>query len=291
MKLIRRGVPLLLIGLALLAGGCATHTTTRAHPDFAAGKRQVRTVALLPADAEQVKLVFTGENERDRDFEQSAGTELRATAHALLVGAGYEVRNTVSDKIEGGDKNAAFEYEQFKEAYNRASRELYKTASVSQAESRGFNVSLGASVNTLAALADADALLFARYRGFSKSGGMVAKDIVAGTLLALATGVMVVAPKAGGAVEVALVDGVTGNVLWSNVARAPGPDATTALRLAMKPLPAKAPDGTAEVAKTAAGDVPAPLPPSAPATTSMAAGTTPRPPASGASAADPPRSQ
>jgi hypothetical protein len=59
------------------------------------------------------------------------------------------------------------------------------------------------------------------YYGFEKSAGMVAKDIAAGVLLALVTGTAPISASQGSQVEVALIDGDTGAVLWVNTRAAP----------------------------------------------------------------------
>lgn len=51
------------------------------------------------------------------------------------------------------------------------------------------------------------------------------KDIIAGALLGLLTGTAVVPAQEGAALEVALIDGTTGDVLWVNRGRNAGPGA------------------------------------------------------------------
>lgn len=248
--------------LAALLAGCST-TTVRSHPEFAAAKRNVRSVALVPADTQIVRLNFTGENERDATAEAAMRSQLADAAENALRTSGYAVTRTLLDRIDKGDKQLGFEYEQLNEAYARVSKDLYRSARVSQAESTSVKAGVGTSVNVLALAADADALLLARYRGYTKSGGMVAKDVIAATLLAVVTGVIAVPAKDGNAVEVALIDGVTGDVLWTNTASAPGAGTGT-LGTALGALPqGSAPVATEETAGTsttvadAAGKAPA----------------------------------
>jgi hypothetical protein len=209
-----------LLASAMLAG-CGAMTTVRSHPDFADSKRIVRTVAVLPSDVESVKLNFTGENEHDLEAEESLRTELDGAVEQTLQNFGYQPRRTLLDTLGKQDKQLSFEFEQFKESYGRASQELYQKARIPESEAKNFKAGVGPAVIVLALAAEADALFFVRYRAYTKSGGMVAKDIIAASLLAAVTGVVAVPAKDSSAVEVALIDGVTGDILWSNIARQP----------------------------------------------------------------------
>lgn len=218
------------------AAGCAM-TPVRQHPDFASGKRKVQVVAILPPDVEYRHLVFTGENERDPQREQAISQDLANSAEALLQARGYSVKTDLLKKLEAGDKQFNFEYEQLKGAYAQASKELYAQPMVQIEESNKFKVGLGSIVNPFAAGCGADALLLARYAGFDKSGGLIAKEVIGSALLAALTGAYYVPAKNGGSIEVALIDGITGEVLWSNSAGGPiGHGAS--LNLALTKLPA-----------------------------------------------------
>lgn len=230
---------------AMLAG-CGTMTTVRSHPDFVAQKRVVRTIALLPADVESVKLNFTGDNERNHEAESQLQTELADATEQTLQNFGYQPSRTLLDAMLKGDKQLSFEFEQLKEAYSRASQELYQKGRIPESEAKSFKAGVGPAVNVLALAAEADALFFVRYRAYSKSGGMVAKDIIAASLLAAVTGVMAVPAKDSSAVEVALIDGATGDILWSNIARQPRAG-TAVLGLAFLGLPQGSAGSTAQL--------------------------------------------
>lgn len=222
-------------------------TTVRQHPDFASGKRQVNVVAILPADAEYRHLVFTGENERDAAREQSIATDIEANMASILGNHGFTPKTDLLEKARAGDKELNFQLEQLKGAYVQVEKELYAQTMVQEEESTRFKVGVGALANPFAASSGADALLLARYQGFDKSEGLIAKEIVASALLAALTGSYVVPAKNGARVELSLIDGTTGDVLWSNTGV--GPTSTYSLLLNAT---AKLPNASKAAAATSA---------------------------------------
>jgi hypothetical protein len=107
---------------------------------------------------------------------------------------------------------------------------------VLEQQSKTFKVGVGPIANLFAVAGGADALVLTRYFGFDKSGGQRAKEVVANVLPAVLTHVAASSPGAGGRVEVGLVDGMSGDVLWTNKFAAPEP-AGTILQRALEALP------------------------------------------------------
>ena len=225
-----------LLAILISAAGC-TMTPVRQHPDFANGKRKVQVVAILPPDVEYRHLVFTGENERDLPREQSISQDLASSLEALLQAKGYSVKTDLLKQLEAGNKQFNFDFEQIKGAYAQASKELYAQPMVQVEASNKFKVGLGSIVNPFAASCGADALLLVHYAGFDKSSGLLTKEIISSALLAALTGAYYVPAHNGGYIELALIDGVTGDVLWSNNSGGPvSPGAS--LDMALTKLPA-----------------------------------------------------
>lgn len=228
MKFIKhRVVPLTVTVLALLIVSGCSMTTTREHPDFAEQKRQVKNVAVLPSDVEFLLLVLTGDNERLPEEEQSAKASLATGLPGLLAERGYQVQNPGAEELQKIVIDASFTIEQAKSAYREVSKQLYERAMVEEVESKKFRVSIGPVGSAVAEALKADAFLFTRYSGFKKSEGLIAKEIVSSAMLGALTGVVVVPAPAGGSMEMALIDGHSGDVLWSN--RGGGPAAPTAI--------------------------------------------------------------
>ena len=80
--------------------------------------------------------------------------------------------------------------------------------------------SLGPGVNRLTSPAKSDYLLLSRYSGTQKSRGQQGKEVITASmraLISLGTQQYRVTPARYGELEVALVDGVSGQVLWSGL--------------------------------------------------------------------------
>lgn len=229
----RGGVVLVVV---TMLSGCGTMTSVRQHPDFVSGKRKINVIAILPVQTEYRHLVFTGENERDPEREKSIATEIESGMVSALQGHGYTAKLDVVEKARSGDKEFNFLLEQFKTAYVQAAKELYARAMVEEGESTQFKVGVGPLANTFAAIAGADALMIANYQGFDKSGGLIAKEVTTSVLLGALTGVYYAPAKSGGRVELSLIDGVSGDILWSNASAGPV-SASNSLTSAMVRLP------------------------------------------------------
>ena len=219
MKQIGRGVIVALVLLATLSG-CAM-TSVRQHPEFASGKRKINVVAILPSEVEYRHLVFTGENERDAELEKSIASSIESGMSSVLQSHGYTAKSEVLDKAKSGDKEFNFQLEQLKGAYVQVAKELYAQPMVQVEKSDKFKVGVGPLANPFANVAGADALILVRYQGFDKSSGLLTKEVVASALLGVLTGSYYVPAKNGGQIELSLIDGVSGEVLWSNTSGGP----------------------------------------------------------------------
>lgn len=216
----------LLAGVALVVvigvvSGCAV-TPIRQHPDFANAARPVQTVAILPPDVEFVRIVFNGDNERLTEKERTIAEELYRGLETALKNKHYTIRPWLAAKEGEENTSVNFDLQQVRVAYNEAAKQLYEKP-VNEEESKSFRVTLGPVVNPIASRMDAEALLYMRFNGFEKSGGQQTKDIVAGALLGVLTGVVPLPKPEGSALEVALIDGATGDVLWANRGGNDGP--------------------------------------------------------------------
>ena len=214
---------LLLSSMIVLLSACASMktTTVRENPDFASAKRSVRTVALLRPEVEVTRIAFTGENDHDTSAEEDIRGKMCTTLQGALEQHGYQVKIQLIDQLNGDNKQLNFDFEQFKTAYTQASKELYAKRNVSEQESANFRVGVGPVANTFAVASGADALLYIHYVGFTKTGGQIAKDIFAAALIGVLTGSAPVPAAQGGSVEVALIDGVSGDILWTNTFAGP----------------------------------------------------------------------
>jgi len=215
--------------------GCA-YTAVRQHKDYHEYVKDVEYIVIAPPAVTVEEVTFTGENNQLTDKKALIQSQLINLAKAKLKERGFKVVDFDIDAEMEKDKDFAFEVNQVEEAFKQTRQELYDGQQVAEEEKAKFNSSLGPVVNTIANRAGADAVLLLHYYGFEKSSGMVAKDIAAGVLLALLTGTVAASTTQGSQVEVALIDGDTGAVLWVNSRAAPtlSADVTS---IAMSELP------------------------------------------------------
>ncbi|MBL4623435.1 MAG: hypothetical protein JKY89_13665 [Immundisolibacteraceae bacterium] len=193
-------------------------------------------MVLFPPDVTFEHMVFNGDNQRMAGKEKSLADSLVNMTPKALADRGYQISPFTFEQAAQEDSEFAFEMEQLRDAYGRASIELYDKAMVKVTESRNFKKSVGTVVNQFCERAEANAMLVTRFYGFDKSGGVMAKEIISAALFAALTGSYPMYPAKGSAVEVALLNCTTGDVLWSN-AKANGTVSADVLKLALDELP------------------------------------------------------
>lgn len=227
-----------IILLLIALSGCAStpYTSVRQHPEFQATRTSFEKVVLFPPDVTFEHMVFNGDNQRVADTEKLLAERLVNMTPKALVDRGYEVSPFTFEQPAQEGSDFAFEMEQLRDAYGRASIDLYDQALIKVTESRNFRKSVGTVVNQFCELADADAMLVTRFYGFDKSGGVMAKEIIAAALFGALTGSVPMYPPKGSAVEVALLNCTSGDVLWSNV-KSDGTGTAAVLKLALDELP------------------------------------------------------
>lgn len=213
----RRGSAALL-ALALLAG-CAPRqqlTSIRRHPDLFARQRGVKSVAVVPPDVTVVEVQFVGDVERQRQGEVALARDLADDVTAKLRAKGYEVKPAVLAETDLGDDDALrLRLAKLDQAGRQMSFKLWRKGALPPAEAESARASVGPQVNPFAERAGADALVLVRMEAAVKSSGQQYADIFVGVLYA-AGGVYYNAPEAGAILNVLLVDGISGEVLWAN---------------------------------------------------------------------------
>ena len=195
-----------------------TTTTTREHEDLESHLLKVERVVIAPPEVAIELVKVSGDNERIASLENSIRQGILNLARRDLRLAGYEVVEFDFTKAIREDEDFAFTITQFKDAFDMARQELRAGRPLSPSQKRSFNVSVGSAVNAVSARTGADAVLLLRYAGFKKSKGMVTRDISTSVVIGiLSMGYAVpVSGIAGAKIEAALIDGVTGDVLWTD---------------------------------------------------------------------------
>lgn len=206
------------LGFMLVVGGCAT-TTTRTHPTLDEQLEHVNSVVIAPPRVEIEYVTLTGENERLTEQEEVIRQQLISIARNALVMHGYEVVEFDFEGAMENDEEFAYTVTQIREGFDKAKEDLQLGKQVSEEEARKLQVCLGEAANVVAAESGADAILLVRYAGFDKSDGYVAKDVGTSVLVAVLSmgSVLMTSPASGAITEVALIDGITGDLLWADV--------------------------------------------------------------------------
>jgi hypothetical protein len=189
-----------------------TYTTVRRHPEFHARCREIETVAVLPPEVQVVRIVLRGQEEMHEE-EEAVLRDLPGIVSRELEQHGFDAHPAFGEEPRPEAPELRFETTQIQRAYDRVSAEMYATAMLPSDRALQYECSVGPDVGLFAQEGEADALVFLRYHGWQKSADEVARDIVLGVLF----GVPSTAPS-GAILEVALVDGATGEVLWANKA-------------------------------------------------------------------------
>ncbi|MBT8439864.1 MAG: hypothetical protein KJO91_09065 [Gammaproteobacteria bacterium] len=222
-----------LLILALITA-CAT-TTVREHPTLESQLLDVDSVLIVTPAVTIEQINFSADNERLIDLENTIKNDLISLATRELTARGFEVVDYDLEKAISEDENLAYAVNQAEEGFSEAKETLYEEQ-LSEEEKRKFQVSVGTAVNIISEKSGADAVLLMHYIGYEKSAGYVAKDVAVGVLSGLLLGVVPTSGNTSSYVEVAFIDGVTGDVLWTNVFSAATLDLTAANK-AMEAFP------------------------------------------------------
>ncbi len=145
---------------------------------------------------------------------------------------GYKYKNIDFDSYIKKHPDLRFQMEKLRQASNKELNVMYRELVMDVEKANKFTNSVGSLANVFAEHSDADLVLFIAYQGFKKSTGMMAKDIFANSLFYALTGSINMQPSQGGSFAIALIDGNSGEILWTNVG--------SPLDLVFKELPNKA---------------------------------------------------
>lgn len=226
-----------IIALSWLLAGCA-QSGIRQHPDFADASRAVARVAVLPPNVTHTLVALRGEGPRHPDKEGAIALTVSDVVRQGLEARGYHASTMSAGEVLGKDDSLRTAYLRLNAAYSEGRDALVDSSSPSETVLARLRELLGPSARTLAHAGGADALMMVRFEGTEKSSGKVTTEVMASALLAAMTGFVSVPDAQSGAVELTLIDGRTGDVLWRNRARAPGA-ASSAVQHALNEFPTR----------------------------------------------------
>lgn len=203
---------LLAVSLMFSMPGCAT--AVKKHPEFAARRKNINSIAIMPPEITAYKLTFRGDklplHELIPVMEEITVSEIKTQFEKK----GYKV-----NKLDLGEstlqanpdlRTALFDV---RKIFNKALKDIQ------EGKQEKFAYMLGSDVNVFADIADCDALIFVIEEGVKKSAGEIVKDLAQSALLsaaALCVGIIVMPiPKtAATIIHVAIVDANNGDILW-----------------------------------------------------------------------------
>ena len=196
--------------------GCAGNSSVRLHPQLQQELININSVAIVPPEVSVEEQAVDGENQRLKEREDEILGEILTIANEQLAEKGFRVVSYDFNNEISRNEDFAYTVNQVKEAYGEARKILYVDQDRAENEEQALTANVGSVINAVSQKTGADSLLLINYSGIKKSGGSVAKDITVGVIIGLLTGYVPVSAMEASYVEVALIDGRTGDVLWTN---------------------------------------------------------------------------
>lgn len=198
--------------LVLLLGATGCATTVRVHPTFTERHATIRVIAAMPPAVTIYRVTFTGDQELMPELIPPAVSTIIETAEGALTQKGYTVPH-LDPNDSALTQNAELQAAMFnvQQVFGKRLEEMAR-----RRFPRNEVYSLGPEVNRFADMSRSDVLLFAHCEGLKKSGGEITKDIAKTLLIGIATlGHFVpMYPTSATALQLAMVDGDTGDILW-----------------------------------------------------------------------------
>lgn len=203
----------------LALGACATPAIQ--HPQLQSRLAGVQKIALVPVQASVIRIVFTGENEQLQGETDAARAAVARAAEQQVRARGLEFAPLRADeRAFQSDPELAFQLTLVQVAADAAMQRALQGSPKSADTLSGTRTVLAETDRLARLVGGADALLFARYIAWEKSGGEVAKDIAASAVVYLASMGTVfyytTSSPIGAIAVVCLVDARTGEVLYAN---------------------------------------------------------------------------
>ena len=208
---------ILLLGLLTLLTACAV-TQEPDSQDAGYSPAVIDTIAILPPDVSIVYMVFNGDNTRLTQQEQRITQLLVENITQRLHQRGYYVRDLRQSRAWKRDPELRFQFQALKQSFHLAVKDLQDTTQIVYDNAPLPPLGVGPLANRFAQASRANALLLVRYSGFQKSEALVAKQVVSNTLLGAVTGSVAVPQRLGGELQLALLDAVSGEILWTDSA-------------------------------------------------------------------------
>ena len=210
--------------LVMLGTGCVS-SPLQVDPEFANGKRSIRSLAILPPKVLYFEVFADGRKQQQPQKEQHVRGELENKLTSLLKERGYAVQPFILDDAERKLNTSKFMVERM---VDRIENEYLSVKikrlqqQVSWGESPSVSYSIGPVGAALGGALSVDAFLLTSYHAHDRSKGAAALDVTAMAITTIAGGTPV-SSKQPPYLEIALIEATTGSILWSNKGSAATP--------------------------------------------------------------------
>ncbi len=207
-------------GVLFLLFGCASYTTIREHPEFASRSGAIRTAMLVPPTAEVTRRYSDGSDEALVDPSTRAAKDLSILVAEELSRRGFGVKSgPFENSSTDGSKKEDPPTTSIKRMHEQLAIAMYGREPLPESRARDFRYSLGPEFADLAKQGPADAYVFVLYRESRRTAADNAAETGQKLLIGMLTAGLVIPlknPSGWAVLQVTLIDGATGDVLWGN---------------------------------------------------------------------------
>lgn len=204
----------LISGFSILTFACATRISVREHPEFATRKASIANILVVPPLVEIRRRVASGEIETLKDEAERVANDLTGIVINEFSTRGFKGVSG-KEKISQDPNLVKTTDDMFREL----SAAIWQPLTDVEKEAKNFKHTLSRDLSGLATTTSTDTIVFVKFGGFTRSGGDVAREFGSAMLVGVFTAGLFVPPKnpSGAAVlDLALVDGRSGDILWAN---------------------------------------------------------------------------
>lgn len=199
--------------LCFCVTGCATH---KVHPEFKSRHANINKIAVMAPQIDAYLLTFKGDKNR-LDYVCAIMDKAMVDGMEYAFSQkGYEIKKldvgAAAQAADPGLKTATFNINKM---FDKA------VSDIKSGKQSKFTYSVGPDINLFADRSGSDVIIFIRGLGLEKSDDQIAGEVVKGVAVAVASAMVGVAytPRiqaSSVAMEVAVVDGDDGAILWYN---------------------------------------------------------------------------
>lgn len=202
----------LLLAALLLSSACAAPRTTIRHsPDYTAILREQGVLTVLSPEVSVNTVNIGNQKERMYDYEYHLEDVIAKELTAALKSKGYEV--TSLRKADIHKQQLSRTLMEMRNEYNIARNSLYTPLTMEETNAFSIRKHLGERTIIFGEKTNSNLLVLVDYSGSIKTNGARAKDFAMDMLL----GTQSSSSVDGSTLIVGIVDGLTGNLLWSNI--------------------------------------------------------------------------